>query len=202
VLLFRELGFSLEAIQHLLSDANYDRKAALEAQRELLHERLERTETILRAVDAALQELNGETRMSTEEMFEGFEDFNKQYEDEARERWGGSAAYEESMRRTKGYSQADWKRFKEESAQGMQRFAELLASDASPTGSEAMDLAEGARQAITKWFYDCSPSMHRNLADMYEADPRFTATFEKHGAGMTAFVAAAIRANADRQEAP
>jgi hypothetical protein len=35
---------------------------------------------------------------------------------------------------------------------------------------------------------------------MYEADPRFTATYEKMAPGMCAFVSAAIRANADRQE--
>lgn len=200
ILLFRELGFALEAIRRLLEDPAYDRRRALEAQRALLIERRRRTDAILRAVEGALRHLNGEGAMSTEEMFEGFDDFNRQHEAEVEERWGDSDAYEESMRRAKGYTKEDWKRFRAESEEGMQRFVALLEAGASATSVEAMDTAETARQAITRWFYDCSPSMHRSLADMYEADPRFTATYEERAEGLAAFVAAAIRANADRQE--
>jgi hypothetical protein len=135
-------------------------------------------------------------------MFEGFEDFNRQYEDEVEERWGKTDAYKESMRRTKGYTKDDWKRFKAENEAAGKRWIELKASGAKPTSREAMDLAEGARLQIDEWFYPCSHEMHRRLADMYEADPRFTATYEKMAEGMCAFVATAIRANADRAAQP
>jgi DNA-binding transcriptional MerR regulator len=200
ILLFRELGFTLEAIQQMVDDPAFDRRQALEAQRALLIEQKTRTEAILRGVDRALADMKGERTMSTDEMFEGFEDFNRQYEDEVKERWGKTDAYKESMRRTKGYTKDDWKRFKAENEAAGKRWIELLASGASPTSPQAMDLAEGARLQIDKWFYPCSPEMHRKLGDMYEADPRFTATYEKMAPGMCAFVSAAIRANADRQE--
>ena len=38
--------------------------------------------------------------------------------------------------------------------------------------------------------------MHAGLADMYESDARFGEYFEKRAAGLTEYVAAAIRANA------
>jgi hypothetical protein len=38
--------------------------------------------------------------------------------------------------------------------------------------------------------------MHRALADLYEADPRFAKSIGKLGAGLAAFLTAAIRANA------
>jgi DNA-binding transcriptional MerR regulator len=200
ILLFRELGFTLEAIQQMMDDPAFDRRKALEAQRAMLIEQKTRTEAILRGVDRALAEMKGERTMSTEEMFEGFEDFNRQYEDEAKERWGKTDAYKESMRRTKGYTKEDWKRFKAENEAAGKAWIELKASGASAKSVQAMDLAEGARLQIDKWFYPCSPEMHRKLADMYEADPRFTATYEKMAEGMCAFVATAIRANSDRQE--
>src|SRR5688572_18251324 len=81
ILLFRELGFTLEAIQQLLDDPDFDRRQALEKQRELLAERLGQTEAILRGIDRALAELNGEGAMKSEELFEGFEEANRQYED-------------------------------------------------------------------------------------------------------------------------
>jgi hypothetical protein len=49
-------------------------------------------------------------------------------------------------------------------------------------------------------FYDCGYAMHRNLADMYVSDPRFTATYDEIRPGMAEYVRAAIHANADRHE--
>jgi hypothetical protein len=40
--------------------------------------------------------------------------------------------------------------------------------------------------------------MYAGLADMYEADARFRSSFEERRAGLASFVAAAIRANAER----
>jgi DNA-binding transcriptional MerR regulator len=199
ILLFRELGFTLEAIQRMVDDAAFDRRHALQAQRAMLIEQRSRTDAILRGVDRALAEMKGERTMSTEEMFEGFEDFNRRYEDEVKERWGKTDAYQESMRRTKGYTKEDWKRFKSENEAQAKRWIEAKAAGLPPSSAQAMDLAEAARLQIDKWFYPCAPEMHRKLADMYEADARFTATYEKMAPGMCAYVAAAIRANADRQ---
>ena len=66
------------------------------------------------------------------------------------------------------------------------------------TSSEAMDAAEQARQHISRWFYDCPVEMHRHLGDMYVADERFTATYEKSAPGLALYVRDAIHANADR----
>lgn len=41
--------------------------------------------------------------------------------------------------------------------------------------------------------------MHAGLADMYVADPRFGEYFRKRAAGLTEFVAAAFRENANRR---
>jgi hypothetical protein len=62
-------------------------------------------------------------------------------------------------------------------------------------------VAERHRQAIDRWFYPCSYEIHRGLADLYEQDPRFAANIDKFGAGLTPFLAAAIRENASRHGA-
>ena len=51
---------------------------------------------------------------------------------------------------------------------------------------------------ITKWFYDCSHEMHRGLAQMYLADPRFTTTYEDIAPGLAQYVHDAIIANCAR----
>jgi hypothetical protein len=69
-----------------------------------------------------------------------------------------------------------------------------------PTDERAMDAVEKARLQIDQWFYPCSHAMHSGLADMYLADPRFTATYEKMHEGMAKYVHDAIKANARRQK--
>ena len=79
-----------------------------------------------------------------------------------------------------------------------ERLAELLAEGAHAAGRAAMDLAEEHRCHIDRWFYPCSHKMHRGLAEMYTADPRFMEYFEKRAEGLAVFVQDAILANAAR----
>ena len=66
---------------------------------------------------------------------------------------------------------------------------------------KAMDIAERHRVLIDTWFYQCSHAMHVGRGDMYLQDARFTAGIDAHAEGLTAFLVAAIRANAAREEA-
>ena len=200
ILLLRELGFGLDAIGQMLDAGAYDQRRALIAQRELLRERQHRTERIIAGVNRALEAMEEERRMAKREMFEGLEDFDhEQYEEEARERWGGTDAYRESMRRTRRYSRDDWTRIKAEAEDVMARLAELLQEGAHAASRAARGLAEEHRRHIDRWFYPCSHAMHAGLADMYVADPRFTEYFEKRGQGLAAFFREAILANAARR---
>ena len=139
--------------------------------------------------------------MGTPEMFDGFEGFDSaEYAEEARERWGDTDAYRESMRRTRRYGRKEWAAVQREADGIMARLAELMAGGAAPVSPEAVALAEEHRAHIDRWFYPCSTAVHAGLADMYEADARFGEYFEQRAEGLTGFVAAAIRANADRSK--
>ena len=200
ILLLRELGFGLDAIGQMLDAGAYDQRRALIAQRELLRERQRRTESIIAGVDRALEAMEEKRPMAKAEMFEGLEDFDhEQYEDEARERWGKTDAYKESMRRTRRYTKDDWTRIKAEAEDVMARLAALLGEGAEAASRSARALAEEHRCHIDRWFYPCSHQMHAGLADMYTADPRFTEHFEKRGEGLAAFFREAILANAARR---
>lgn len=199
ILLFRQLGFSLEAIRRLLDDPTFEQRDALLSQRALLVEQTRKTEAIIRAVDKAIEALEGGRAMSRDEMFDGFEEFDHaRYEAEAKERWGHTDAYEESARRTKRYKKEDWARIKAEGEAIVEQLAKLLERSVGPEENEAMELAEAHRRHIDRWFYPCSRMMHTGLADLYMADARFQDYFERRREGLTEFVVAAIRANAAR----
>ena len=137
--------------------------------------------------------------MSKEDMFEVFGDFDpSEYEEEVQERWGDTDAYKESARRTKGYTKQDWARFKAESEEINGAMIALMDEGVTPDDPRAMDAVERARLQIDTWFYPCSRQMHAGLAEMYIADPRFTATYEKMHEGMARYWHDAILANAAR----
>ena len=199
VLLFRELEIPLDDIAVLLSGGAFDRLAALELQREMLVHKAARTQALVASVERAINAERTGVRMTADEMFEAFGDFDPaEYADEVTERWGQTDAYRESARRTAKYTKADWERFKAESQQIGTDTAALMDAGVPADDPRAMDLAEQARLQIDTWFYPCSHEMHVGLAQMYIADPRFTATYEKIHEGMARYWHDAILANAAR----
>ncbi len=208
ILLYRELGFTLEAIGQLLDAPALESVAALRAQRKLLLDQRRKTAAIIRALDRTLAAIGKGEKMSEDEILEGFEAFanapadirarEAQHSREVKEGWGNTNAYRESMRRARQYSKADWRRIQEEGAANEARMVELLAAGSDPEGPDAMAGAEAMRQHIERWFYACAPETHVGLADMCEADARFTKHFDERAPGLASFVARAIRANARR----
>ena len=199
ILIQRELGLPLEEIRRCLDDPGFDQRRALLAQREQLRTRARHTAGMLQAVERALAALDPrktEEEMDPKQLFDGFDP--AQYEAEAEQRWGSSEAFRESARRTKGYSSEDWQRFAAEQAALYAEAWALLTAGEPPDGERAGAVAERHRALIDRWFYPCSLEMHRGLASLYEGDPRFAANIDRHGAGLTAFLVAAIRANAER----
>jgi DNA-binding transcriptional MerR regulator len=195
ILVWRQLGFPLAEIKALIDDRSYDRSSALRRQRELVESELGRLGAVARALDAALAAVVNGTRPKETTMFEGFD--HSQYEAEARERWGDTEAYRESARRTASYGEPEWQAVKDESASINEAFVALLHAREPADGAAARAVAERHRQHISRWFYDCSPSLHRGLAEMYVTDPRFTEGYERQAPGLAAYVHDAIVANAD-----
>jgi len=203
VLGYRELGFALLAIRDILDDPGTDPQVHLRRQRELLTERIERLRRIVAAIDTTLEaQTMGTTGLTPAEKLEVFGDFDPdEYAEKAEQRWGASEAYQQSTARTKRYTKQDWQTLKAEGEAATNALLAAMRGGLPVSSTEAMDGAELACQHISKWFYDCPPEMHRNLGDMYVADERFTATYEKIAPGLAQYIRDAIHANADRARA-
>lgn len=201
ILFYKELGLGLDQIDEAINAPDFDRWEALLEQRRLLAEQILRLEATLQLVDKTLASIKGGFRMSKEEMFEVFGDFDPtQYEAEVQERWGNTDAYKESAKRTARYTKADWKRFAAESEEITTAIASLMDEGVPPTDERAMDAVERHRLQIAHWFYPCSRQMHAELGKMYVADERFRKTYEDIRPGMAQYVCDATAANLARGE--
>jgi DNA-binding transcriptional MerR regulator len=199
ILFFKALEFSLEEIERLVNAPQYERRQALLAQRAIIRQRAQHLKSIEASIDCAIAELDGDTLMNDGDMFGSLTlEQQERYEAEAKQRWGHTDSYRESMRRTAAYGPDDWRRYESEAAALNAAIAELVSAGVAPTDERALDLVERHRLQIDGWFYPCSRDMHARLGEMYVADERFRQNYERIAPGMAEFMAAATKANLAR----
>lgn len=116
------------------------------------------------------------------------------YKDEVRERWGDTEAYRQSTSKTSRYSSEDFQAAKMDQEAATELFAYALGNDLALDSQETQNAVLAHREAITKWFYDCSVEMQKNLAIMYLEDPRFKEYYESRLTGLAQYVHDAIMA--------
>ena len=118
----------------------------------------------------------------------------KNYESEARSRWGNTDAYCEHEQRTKNCTKEKWA----EANDGLMAiFAELAAckeNGVSANSAESQALVSKLQEHITANYYTCTDEILAGLGKMYVADERFKKNIDKYGEGTAAFAADAIAA--------
>jgi DNA-binding transcriptional MerR regulator len=201
ILFYRELGFALKEISTLVDDPGTYALGHLRRQRTLLNERIKRLSAMVDAIDYEMEARTMDIPLTPEERFEVFGKFRPEdYAEEAYQRWGETEAYRQSQRRVSTYRKEDWHRLKAEEQEVRARLAAAFAGGAAPQSVEAMAAAEAHRQLISRWFYDCTYGIHRDLTDIYVSDERFRSHYDTHATGLASFVREAAHANAERAE--
>ena len=116
----------------------------------------------------------------------------KSCENEARERYGNTAAYREHEQKTKNYTKEKWA----EANDGLMAiFAEFAACKQNGTeadSNEAQALVAKLQAHITANYYTCTDEILAGLGKMYVADERFKNNIDKYGEGTAEFAADAI----------
>ena len=116
----------------------------------------------------------------------------KNYENEARERWGDTAEYREHEQKTKNYTKEDWTGANDGLMAIFAEFAMCKNNGASAYSSEAQGLVAKLQVYITDSYYTCTDEILSGLGKMYVADERFKNNIDKYGEGTADFVAEAI----------
>ena len=116
------------------------------------------------------------------------------YEVEARERYGGTAAYREHTAKTKNYTKEMWAEANDGLMVIFAEFATCKASGESPNSDEAQALVAKFQAHITANYYTCTDEILIGLGKMYVADERFKKNIDKYGEGTAKFAADAIAA--------
>ena len=116
----------------------------------------------------------------------------KNYETEARSRWGATDAYREHEQKTKNYTKEKWAEANEGLMAIFAEFAACKDSGASADSAEAQALVAKLQAHITEHYYTCTKEILFGLGQMYVADERFKNNIDKHADGTAAYVSEAI----------
>ncbi len=189
ILFYRELDFELKSISEILSSPNYDKRKALAEQRKLLILKKERLERIIDALDGAEK---GKVTMTAFDNSE-YETARKQYETEAKKRWGATDAYKEHAEKTANYTADKWQEVNDGLNEVLAKFAECKKNGNSADFNEVQALVKELQDYITENYYTCTNEILAGLGLMYVADERFKTNIDKNGDGTAEFISEAIK---------
>ena len=189
IMFFREMGFSLDDIKHIMSRPDFDVLEALRSHRTLLMEKGERINELLATVDRTIRQLQGEVSMDIKDYYEGFSDDKiEEYRQEVRERWGEDTLNDSEAR----VMNMGKKRFAALQAEGGAMFQAI--ADNMPKGFDSPEVQAQVAQ-WRQWlehFHTYSDEAVLGLGRTYSQDRRFAAFFEKYGKDFPAFFTKAI----------
>ena len=117
----------------------------------------------------------------------------KNYETEARSRWGATAAYLEHEQKTKNYTKEKWTEANDGVMAIFAEFAMLKNSGVRSDSVEVQALVAKLQAHITANYYTCTDEILAGLGKMYVADERFKKNIDKYGEGTAEFAAEGIR---------
>jgi len=202
ILFYRELGFSLDDIMSLLAAPGFDRDKAFANHLTELHNKRERLDTLICNVMKSIAAMKGEITMSDNDKFEGFkqsliEKNERQYGVEVRKKYGDQAV-DESNAHLKGLSKEQY-----DEGERLRLMLEDMLRSAFHTGDPAGELAQKACDLHRQWLCVFNPKYskeyHKGLGEMYVADERFKANYDKIAPGCAGFLRDAINVYCGRQ---
>ncbi len=199
VLLYRELELPLEQIRKLIKAKDFDIAQALREHRAALQQRQEQTATLLQTIDTTLRRLEEKNMdMDEEKVIDLYEGFSREearaLHREAKQRWGGTPAWDKSMRLAKTMTKAQLQELSVEVDAAQRRMVALR--DRPVSDPEIQQLVDAHYRWI-KNFWTPDRDSYKGLGQMYADDVRFRAHYEKYGKDFADYLAAAIAYYAD-----
>lgn len=198
VLFFRELEFPLTEIKKIIQSPNFDLVQALADQKRLIEIKRKRLAGLVKTIEETIKKLHKEKNMEDQELYASFsKEEGDKYAEEARQRWGHTDAYKQSQERVKKMTKEDWARISKKSDEIMKGLVANMGN--GPDSAEVQALISRHYDSLRN-FYEPSLEMYRGLGEMYVADSRFAAHYEKYAPDMAAFMCQAIACFCDSRK--
>lgn len=198
ILFYRELGMGLAEIAHALHSPHYDRIAALHAHLAALEARQQQTALLIDTVQKTIEKEKGNRTMTDQEKFNGLkekmiqENENK-YGAEIREKYGMEAV-EASNAKMMGLTEEEYGQMEALSQDIWNALEAAVQDNASPQSEAGREVVQMHKKWLGYTWGQYSAEAHKGLGEMYVADERFAAYYDRNIPGCAAFLRDAIAA--------
>lgn len=195
ILFYRELGVSLEEIAGILEKPEFDSLAALKSHREQLRQKRDQIEALIQTVEKTIASKERGIIMKDSEKFEGFkkklvEENEEKYGAEIREKYGEEVV-NESNRKMMNLTKEQYDEMQAMAAEILQLIDKAYETG-EPAGESAQKAAALHKDWLTYTWKEYSKEAHAGLGQMYAADERFSAYYDRGVPGKAAFFRDAI----------
>ncbi|MFV3130011.1 MerR family transcriptional regulator [Niveispirillum sp. KHB5.9] len=199
ILLHRELGMPLAEIARVLDAPDFDRRAALHAQRRHLLAEAERYRQLVATIDRTITLLEGEDVMDAQALYQGFSpEKQTEHEDWLVGRYGAAVRTDIALSRQamgrldRGAQMRELADIENAAAQAMR--------DGTPAGDARLDglLARHLEWVAASWGRRPDADAYAGLAEMYRSHPDFRSRYEALAPGLADYLPDAMEAYAIR----
>ena len=190
ILLYRQLGLSLDMIRRILNNPSFDVIAALQNHKKELKKRVDQLQRLEKTVDDTILYIEGKKQMSQKQLFKAFsEEEQAKYEEEAKQ------MYDPEIVKT---SNEKWRKLTDAEKQQIGEEGNAVYRDilqAMPNGASSPEV----QACIERWrkhmehFWSPNDDQLLGLANLYNDDPRFKANFDKIDHQLAAFMREAVK---------
>lgn len=196
ILFYRELGLPLKEIKAVLDDPEFCPEAALQSHLQALKERQDRLNRLIVTVEQTLLNRKGEIQMTDSEKFAAFqkkavEENEAKYGPEIREKYG-DAVVDTANQALLGMDQEKKEAWDALGGQIREALTEAVKGGEDPTGAEGQRIAQLHKKWLSFVFKEYDPGRHAGIAQLYVADERFTAYYDREVPGCASFLRDAV----------
>lgn len=196
ILFYKERGMRLEEISEILYGGDFDIMTALYSHLEELERQQARVERMITTVKKTIASMKGEIIMSNEEKFESFkkdmiQKNEEMYGEEIRSKYGDEEV-EASNQKMMNMSKEEYENFRaleEEIKESLKAAVQAAESPKEESGKKITGLHKEWLHMTWKQY---TPEAHKGIAQMYEADSRFTQYYDEEVPGCAGFLKEAI----------
>ncbi|WP_062353605.1 MerR family transcriptional regulator [Bacillus kwashiorkori] len=195
ILFFRALEVDLDTIKKIMQSPEFDMITALKSHREELLTKRRQIDLLIENVEKTIAMKGGKVTMSNQEKFSGFtkqmiEENEKKFGKEIRSKYGNKTV-DKSNEKLMGMTEEQYLVAKKLEEQVLETLNEAFV-----TGDPASEIAQKAADLHRQWlsFYwsQYTKEAHAGVAQMYVADERFSAYYEREHKGAAKFLHDAI----------
>lgn len=198
IMIYKEFGFELDEIKQMIQTDKLLKIETFQAHLIKLNEEKLRISKLIQNIDKTIQAMKGERTMTDTEKFEGFkekliDENDKQYKEEVIKKWGKDA-YETSNKAFKNMSKETYMHFESLTKDIISTLLSAFKQGNDPKSETALKAAKMHKEWITLAWGRYDQQIHLNLVDMYLADERFKAYYDKHQDGLAQLLRDAVHA--------